>query len=73
MIDAMLLAGLRRSEVLGLRLADVRWAERRLFIADGKGGHQRVVPISSRFFVTVRAYLDIERPADAETVRCSSC
>jgi site-specific recombinase XerC len=67
MIDAMLLAGLRRCEVLGLRRADVRWGERRLFIADGKGGHQRGVPISSRFFDTLRAYLDHARPADAET------
>ena len=67
MIDAMLLAGLRRCEVLGLRLQDVRWGERRLFIADGKGGHQRIVPISPRFFDTLRRYLDHERPADAET------
>ncbi|HUF97554.1 MAG TPA: tyrosine-type recombinase/integrase [Ilumatobacter sp.] len=67
MIDAMLLAGLRRCEVLGLRLSDVRWSERRLFIADGKGGHQRLVPISPRFFDTLRRYLDNERPADAET------
>jgi integrase len=67
MIDAMLLAGLRRCEVLGLRLSDVRWGERRLFIADGKGGHQRIVPISPRFFDTLRRYLDNERPADAET------
>ena len=67
MIDAMLLAGLRRCEVLGLRLSDVRWGERRLFIADGKGGHQRIVPISPRFFDTLRRYLDLERPADAET------
>ena len=37
MIDAMLLGGLRRSEALGLRHADLRWGERRLFIADGKG------------------------------------
>jgi site-specific recombinase XerD len=67
MIDAMLLAGLRRCEVLGLRLADIRWGERRLFIADGKGGHQRIVPVSARFFDTLRRYLDHERPADAET------
>ena len=67
MIDAMLLAGLRRCEVLGLRLSDVRWGERRLFIADGKGGHQRIVPISPRFFDTLRRYLDNERPADAVT------
>lgn len=67
MIDAMLLAGLRRCEVLGLRLQDIRWGERRLFIADGKGGHQRIVPISPRFFDTLRSYLDNERPTDAET------
>jgi hypothetical protein len=41
MIEAMLLGGLRRSELLGLRLADLRSAERRVFVADGKGGHQR--------------------------------
>jgi len=67
MIDAMLLAGLRRCEVLGLRLQDIRWGERRLFIADGKGGHQRIVPISPRFFDTLRHYLDHERPAETET------
>ena len=68
-VEAMLLAGLRRSEALGLRFDDVRWNEKRLFIADGKGGHQRVVPISYRFFVTLRAYLDTERPADANDTR----
>jgi site-specific recombinase XerD len=67
MIDAMLLAGLRRCEVLGLRLQDIRWGERRLFIADGKGGHQRIVPISPRFFDTLRRYLDNERPSETET------
>ena len=30
-VEAMLLAGLRRSEALSLRLDDVRWGERRLF------------------------------------------
>ena len=67
MIDAMLLAGLRRCEVLGLRRQDIRWGERRLFIADGKGGHQRIVPISPRFFDTLRSYLDNERPEEADT------
>ena len=45
MVEAMLLGGLRRCEVLGLRLEDLRLGERRVFIADGKGGHQRLVPI----------------------------
>jgi integrase/recombinase XerD len=41
MVAAMVLGGLRRCEVVGLRLGDLRVAERRVFIADGKGGHQR--------------------------------
>ena len=39
MVQVMLLGGLRRCEVLGLRLPDVQPGEKRLFIADGKGGH----------------------------------
>ena len=41
MAEAMVLGGLRRCEVLGLRLADLQVAVRRVFIAEGKGGHQR--------------------------------
>ena len=47
MVDAMLLGGLRRCEVLGLRLEDIRSADRRVFIADGKGGRQRLIPMSA--------------------------
>jgi integrase/recombinase XerD len=67
MVEAMLLGGLRRCEVLGLRLDDLRPGERRVFIADGKGGHQRLVPISARFFTSLAGYLDHERPVDADT------
>jgi integrase/recombinase XerD len=69
MVAAMVLGGLRRCEVLGLRLADLRFGERRLFIAEGKGGHQRLVPVSGRFFTEVSAYLDAERPAGTSTDR----
>ncbi len=69
MVEAMLLGGLRRCEVLGLGHGDIRWGERRLFIADGKGGHQRLVPISPRFFTTLRTYLDVERPDETVTDR----
>jgi integrase/recombinase XerD len=69
MIAAMVLGGLRRCEVLGLRLGDLRFAERRVFIAEGKGGHQRLIPVSPRFFTAVSAYLDAERPADPGTDR----
>lgn len=69
MVLGMVLGGLRRCEVLGLRHADLRIVERRVFIVAGKGGHQRIVPVSARFFAGVRAYLDLERPADASSDR----
>jgi len=65
----MLLAGLRRCEVLGLRFADVQVADRRLVVVEGKGGHHRVVPAANRFFEALGAYLHGERPAGADTDR----
>ena len=69
MVAAMVLGGLRRCEVLGLRLEDLSFGERRVFIADGKGGHQRIVPVSQRFFTAVKDYLEDERPGDTVTDR----
>jgi integrase/recombinase XerD len=69
MIAAMVFGGLRRCEVLGLRLEDIRPGERQVFIADGKGGHQRQVPVASRFFTAVASYLDIERAATEANCR----
>jgi site-specific recombinase XerD len=69
MVAAMVLGGLRRCEVLGLRLGDLHAAERRVFIAEGKGGRQRLIPVSGRFFAAVAAYLDAERPPGARTDR----
>ena len=69
MVQAMVLGGLRRIEVLGLRLEDLKFGERRVFIMEGKGGHQRIVPISSWFFDSVAHYLNLERPKDSETDR----
>ena len=69
MVLAMVVGGLRRCEVLGLRLGDIRVADRRLFIAEGKGGHQRVIPISNTFFTAVGDYLHQERPSPTATDR----
>jgi len=66
----MLLGGLRRCEVLGLRLGDVNPGEQRLFVASGKGGRERVVSVSGRFFEALGAYLEAERPPDAVTNAC---
>jgi len=73
MVAAMVLGGLRRCEVLGLRMEDLRVGERRLFIAEGKGGHQRLIPVSARFFAAVQAYLDAERPPGLSTDRVFVC
>ncbi len=62
MVAAMVLGGLRRCEVLGLRLGDLHIAERQVFIAEGKGGREWLIPVSGRFFAAVAAYLDTERP-----------
>lgn len=69
MVQAMVLGGLRRQEVLGLRLQDLRLGEWRVFVAQGKGGHQRLVPPSPTFFSTVASYMNTERPKGAATER----
>jgi site-specific recombinase XerD len=69
MVQAMVLGGLRRCEVLGLRLGDLRLGEWRVFVAEGKGGHQRLVPMSPSFFATVGKYMENERPAGVDTDR----
>lgn len=68
MVEAMLLGGLRRCEVLGLRLDDVQLADRRLSLACGKGGAQRIVPVAARFFTVLGDYLRGERPAGGDRV-----
>ena len=62
MTQAMVLGGLRRCEVLGLRLGDLRLGEWRVLIREGKGGHERLIPLSPTFFATVARYMDHERP-----------
>ncbi len=67
MVEAMVLGGLRRCEVLTLCFADLRPGENRVFVAEGKGGHQRLASVSARFFRSVARYLETERPPGAST------
>ena len=69
MVLAMVLGGMRRCEVLGLRLEDLHVGQRRVFIGEGKSGHQRIVPVSARFVTAAAAYLEAERPAGIATDR----
>lgn len=63
MVLLMLLAGLRKSEVLGLRLEDLDLARGTVFVRDGKGGRQRLVPVARAAMRAVMEYLTQERPA----------
>jgi len=70
MVLAMPLGGLRRCELLGLRLQDLSSGERRVFVVrEGKGGHQRLVPLSAQFFAAVGACPDHERPIVTDLLR----
>jgi integrase/recombinase XerD len=68
MVQAMLLGGLRRCEVLGLRLSDLRLGEWRVFVSEGKGGFERLVPMSPTFFKSVARFMDEERPETSSDI-----
>ena len=63
MVLLMLLAGLRKSEVLKLALEDIDFGQRTLTVREGKGGHRRVVAISDTGLQELISYLNKERPA----------
>ena len=66
MVEAMVLGALRRCEVLGLRIGDLRPGEGRAFVAEGKGTeHHRML---ANGWCTRPAELD----CSFETV-CESC
>lgn len=64
MVALMVHGGLPRCEVLGLRFGHVHVGDRWVFVANGKGGHQRLVPFADVFFTTLAAYLGSERPSE---------
>ena len=65
MVLLMLLAGLRKSEVLKLALEDIDFGQRTLTVKEGKGGHRRVVAISDTGLQELINYLNKERPASS--------
>jgi integrase/recombinase XerD len=58
----MLLAGLRKSDVLKLALKDIDFGRRTLMVRKGKSGHQRVVAISKTGLQELVTCLNKERP-----------
>ena len=60
-LELLWATALRRSEVLRLRLHDVRIGEGTVFVSQGKGKKDRVVPMSARAGGWVQRYLDEAR------------
>jgi site-specific recombinase XerD len=59
-------AGLRRGELLNLRLADCDLAGRRLRVQAGKGDRDRVLPMTDRLVMVLANYLAVREPATTD-------
>ncbi len=62
-MEVLYSTGMRRSEVSGLKIADVEFENGTVFIEQGKGRKDRIVPIGRRALSWLRRYLDNSRPA----------
>jgi len=67
MVLLMVLGGLRKSEVLGLELADLDPEQGTVLVREGKGGRHRVCCVAPLFFQVVKRYQDEERPQTRTT------
>lgn len=57
----MLALGLRSSEVIGLKIHDIDFEDRRLRVR-GKGDKERIMPLADWVAGSLKRYLDFERP-----------
>ena len=57
----MLFCGLRCSEVIGLKTADVDFIRKRIRVW-GKGGKERILPLPDRLIHSMKKYMTLERP-----------
>lgn len=61
-LETLYSTGIRRMELIALDVADLQAERRVLFIRDGKGRKDRVVPVGSRALEWIHRYLDAVRP-----------
>ncbi|SFT85719.1 Site-specific recombinase XerD [Algoriphagus locisalis] len=62
MLSLIYACGLRRSELINLRLEDVESKRGLLRVNDGKGAKDRIVPISKKVIDMLREYYKLEMP-----------
>jgi len=63
MLEVLYSSGIRRNELVHIDLDDVNLDKRLLFIRQGKGGKDRVVPIGSRACTSLDRYIHEVRPS----------
>ncbi len=61
-LEAFYSTGMRRMELLGLKLYDLDQERGTVFIRQGKGKKDRMIPMGERAFSWVRKYLEAARP-----------
>jgi integrase/recombinase XerD len=62
-LEAFYSTGMRRMELLGLKLYDLDAERGTVFIRQGKGKKDRMIPMGERAFAWVHRYLDEARPS----------
>jgi integrase/recombinase XerD len=62
MLEVLWSTGLRMNELLTLKEEDVRFGQGLLFVREGKGGKQRLIPIGASALQWLRGYLADVRP-----------
>jgi integrase/recombinase XerD len=62
MVEVLWATGIRRSELSHLSMWDVQWERGTVFVREGKGLKDRVVPISQRALRWARRYVEEVRP-----------
>lgn len=62
MMEVLYSTGIRRSELVHLKVFDVDFHRGTLFVKEGKGQRDRVVPVGERALLWVQRYLDDSRP-----------
>jgi len=67
MLEALYSTGMRRMELLGLKLYDLDAERGTVFIRQGKGKKDRMVPMGARAFSWVMRYVEEARPSLALT------
>ena len=67
-VGTMLLAGLRRKEILQLMMSDVDLRNKAIFISQGKGAKDRIVPINSRLSMILEEYLKDRKRLDKQNI-----